>query len=357
MLLDKNSQILLSVERAGNDLRKGFPVVIKSQGGSVLAMSPETVLPVILNNVMAKTGESVDLILTANRLNFIDKNCDESGAAAVRIGKDNVKDIAALCGLEQVSNVAIGGHSAADNVSQMALKLVRIAELIPAVLVAKLPDSFDTEGILAISAEEISRYAEISSLELVEACCTKLVLKNHINAEIVAYRPNIGGKEHYAIVVGKVDKNPLVRVHSSCYTGDLLESLSCDCHDQLHSAIDLMHKTGGGIILYMLQEGRGIGLINKLRAYAQKELGLDTVDANEALGFDDDERLFQPAATILKKMGIGQVRLLTNNPKKAAGLEDCGIKVSECVPHIMQSNEHNEQYLKTKQDRLGHLGS
>jgi GTP cyclohydrolase II len=354
MLLDKKSKILLSIERAANDLRKGFPVIITDGKKRLLALSPETVSKEILNSVFDITISSLSLILTANRLNFIKNSKSTNDASAIKITRDQIENIPALCGIEEHS-AAIPQHEAAGELEKDALQLVRIAELIPCAITLNLPETFNDVDIIYIPAEYINEYQNLVSYQLQEACRTKLVLKQSINSEIIAYRPNIGGKEHYAIVIGSdLPEVPLVRVHSSCYTGDLLESLACDCHDQLHAAIDLMHKTGGGIILYMLQEGRGIGLINKLRAYALKEKGFDTVDANEALGFDDDERLFLPAAQILKELGINKIRLLTNNPKKALGLEECEITVTECVSHIMESNEHNEQYLKTKSDRLGH---
>jgi GTP cyclohydrolase II len=353
MLLDQKSKIILSVERAANDLRKGFPVVISQAAENLLVLSPETAAPEMVESVI-KQGEDFALIITANRLNFIDKVSNAKVSCSLRVSQRNIEDIPALCGVVAQSPVQIPQYKAANDLQNIGLQLARIAELLPSVLTIALPKTFVDENILSTPATYIKEYNDVAAYELQEACRTNLALKHNITSEIIAYRPNLGGKEHYAIIIGKPEKTPLVRVHSSCYTGDLLESLACDCHDQLHTAIDLMHKNGGGIILYMLQEGRGIGLINKLRAYALKEQGFDTVDANEALGFDDDERLFLPAAIILKKLGIKEVKLLTNNPKKSSALEDCGIKVIECVPHIMPTNKHNEQYLKTKSDRFGH---
>jgi GTP cyclohydrolase II len=352
-MLNKESQILLSVERACNDLRKGFPVIITSNNVKLLVLSPETVSTEILDNISSKIKQPVKIILTSNRLNHLNKNDSEKNISALEITKQKLKTIPALCGLAEENNVKLPNLLIATKAEKDALKLARIAELIPSVITVELKSSFKDKNLLSIPANYINKYSNIASLDLTESCRVKLVLKNSIQSEIIAYRPNIGGKEHYAIIIGKPEKTPLIRIHSSCYTGDLLESLACDCHDQLHTAIELMSKTGG-IILYMLQEGRGIGLINKLRAYAMKEKGFDTVDANNILGFDDDERLFEPAATILKQLKIKQINLLTNNPKKAKGLEDCGIKVTKCVPHIMETNQHNQQYLKTKSDRLGH---
>jgi GTP cyclohydrolase II len=181
-----------------------------------------------------------------------------------------------------------------------------------------------------------------------------LNLRDCGKAEIYAYRAEGKMSEHLALVIGKPGKKPLVRVHSCCYTGDLLGSLSCDCRDQLRGAIQLMEKSGGGILVYLMQEGRGIGLINKLRAYELQSNGMDTVEANEFLGFDDEERAFTPAAAILKELGVKNISLISNNPKKAHELEVEGIKVSKLVPMIIE-HEHNRHYLGTKQAKSGHI--
>jgi GTP cyclohydrolase II len=177
------------------------------------------------------------------------------------------------------------------------------------------------------------------------------------DAVVHAFRPADGGKEHLAIVIGDPVKDSpvLTRLHSECLTGDLLGSLRCDCGDQLRGAIQAIAAAGGGILLYLAQEGRGIGLVNKLRAYRLQDEGFDTIDANERLGFDADERVYRPAATILRALGFGKVRLLTNNPAKVEGLSACGIDVVERVPHRFPANGHNETYLRTKAARAGHL--
>ena len=176
------------------------------------------------------------------------------------------------------------------------------------------------------------------------------------DARVHAFRPRDGGPEHLAIVIGQPDTSQpvLVRLHSECFTGDLLGSLRCDCGDQLRGAIQAIAQAGGGVLLYLAQEGRGIGLVNKLRAYRLQDAGVDTLDANIALGFDADERVYLPAAEMLRQLGIGEVRLLTNNPDKLAALAACGIPVRARVPHAFPSNGHNERYLATKAERFGH---
>jgi len=147
----------------------------------------------------------------------------------------------------------------------------------------------------------------------------------------------------------------LARIHSECFTGDLLGSLRCDCGDQLRGAIAEIGKQGQGILLYLAQEGRGIGLVNKLRAYRLQDSGADTAEANRQLGFEADERIYLPAAEMLRQLGYSQVRLLTNNPAKVEGLRRCGVAVTERVPHIFPANEHNDRYLAAKVARLGHV--
>jgi len=176
-------------------------------------------------------------------------------------------------------------------------------------------------------------------------------------ARIVAFRPSDGGTEHLAIIIGEPprDRPVLTRLHSECFTGDLLGSLRCDCGDQLRGAIAEIGRHGHGILLYLAQEGRGIGLVNKLRAYRLQDSGADTFDANHQLGFDADERVYLPAAEMLRQLGFGEVRLMTNNPAKVEGLVHCGIAVVERVSHVFPANGHNERYLETKAAKFGHL--
>lgn len=176
---------------------------------------------------------------------------------------------------------------------------------------------------------------------------------------VVVYREIDGDKEHLAVIAGDVHnaEDLLIRVHSECLTGEALHSLKCDCRDQLDLALERIQSAGNGAVLYLRQEGRGIGLGNKIRAYAKQDEGLDTVDANLALGFEDDQRGYQMAADMLRDLGVRSVALMTNNPRKVQGLENDGIQVTRREPHEIEAHEHNRDYLKTKQDRLGHLGA
>ena len=175
-------------------------------------------------------------------------------------------------------------------------------------------------------------------------------------AQVVAFRDAATGEEHVALVIGAfAGKPPLVRLHSECLTGDVFGSLKCDCGPQLREALRLIQQAGGGVLLYLRQEGRGIGLANKIRAYQLQDRGFDTVDANRRLGFADDNRDYGLAAAMLRALGVREVRLLTNNPAKLAGLAAAGVRVAERVAHHMPTNPHNADYIATKQGRSGHL--
>ncbi|MCY8912264.1 bifunctional 3,4-dihydroxy-2-butanone-4-phosphate synthase/GTP cyclohydrolase II [Bacillus atrophaeus] len=176
--------------------------------------------------------------------------------------------------------------------------------------------------------------------------------------KVYGYTNEIDGKEHVALVMGEepFDEEPvLVRVHSECLTGDVFASHRCDCGPQLHAALAQISEAGRGVLLYLRQEGRGIGLINKLKAYKLQEEGYDTVEANEALGFLPDLRNYGIGAQILRDLGVREMKLLTNNPRKIAGLEGYGLQIAERVPLQMKAKEHNKKYLETKMDKLGHL--
>lgn len=174
--------------------------------------------------------------------------------------------------------------------------------------------------------------------------------------KIIAFRSVTDDKEHIALVKGTISEKPfLVRVHSECFTGDVLSSLRCDCQDQLYAAMDMINKEGEGIILYLRQEGRGIGLLNKIRAYELQDKGYDTVEANEELGFQPDLRDYGIGAQILADLGVHKLRLITNNPRKIIGLEGYGIEVVDRVPLEVECHVHNKRYLFTKREKMGHL--
>jgi GTP cyclohydrolase II len=225
-----------------------------------------------------------------------------------------------------------------------ALKLARMAGLLPALWLV------DAAEAVALAIEEIAGEPEATLVAR-----ARLPIAGITDAQMAAFRA-ADGSEHAALVIGAFGgRPPLVRLHSECLTGDVFGSLKCDCGPQLREALRIIGDSGGGILLYLRQEGRGIGLANKLRAYALQDRGLDTVDANERLGFADDERDYAHAAAMLRALGADTVRLLTNNPRKVAALEAAGIAVAERVPHHMPTNPHNADYLDVKRRRSGHL--
>jgi GTP cyclohydrolase II len=229
-----------------------------------------------------------------------------------------------------------------------ALRLARLAGLLPALFVgqAQLPAA-------ELTSAQVLTFGEGARLRI--AARARLPSTHAGTSEIVAFRSPDDPAEHVALLLGTPSgQPPLVRVHSECLTGDALGSLKCDCGPQLDAALAQIAASGWGLLLYLRQEGRGIGLVNKLRAYALQDQGFDTVDANLRLGFDDDERDFSVAARMLAALGQHRVRLLTNNPRKVAALEALGIEVAERVPLRAGENPHNADYLATKRDRSGH---
>jgi GTP cyclohydrolase II len=204
-----------------------------------------------------------------------------------------------------------------------------------------------------VTADAIMSHREADTL--IVAARAKLPVDAAENSEIVAFRSVSDSAEHVALLIGSPNgQPPLVRLHSECLTGDVLGSLKCDCGPQLQHALKLIADSGWGILLYLRQEGRGIGLVNKLRAYALQDQGFDTVDANVRLGFRVDARDFGVAARMLHLLGQDRIRLLTNNPQKVDGLAGAGIDVVDRVAHAMPPNPHNSRYLATKRDRTGH---
>jgi GTP cyclohydrolase II len=239
--------------------------------------------------------------------------------------------------------------------------LAKLAALLPAAVVLPLapaeaaPARRRTDFAVVDITEVLTRWAATACLSRVAEA--RVPLADAEDARLIAFRPGDGGSEHLAILIGTPDPGApvLVRLHSECLTGDLLASLRCDRGDQLRGAIAAIARAGGGILLYLAQEGRGIRLVNKLRTDQLQDASFDTVDANEQLGFDADERVYLPAAEMLRQLGFTAVRLLTNDPDKIAALESYGIRIVERVPHVFPANVQNERYLRTKAMRSGHL--
>ena len=224
---------------------------------------------------------------------------------------------------------------------------------------ARVPDLFriaDHHGVRIVNVKDLIAY-RMQGEKLIERLVTTTLPTRYGEFQLVLFRSTLDQAEHIALVKGPIraDVPVLVRVHSECLTGDVFGSLRCDCGDQLHAALAMVEKAGTGVVLYMRQEGRGIGLVNKLQAYRLQDDGLDTVEANERLGFRPDLRDYGIGAQILKDLGLGKMRLLTNNPQKRVGLQGYGLDIVERVPLEIPPNASNERYLQTKRDKLGHL--
>jgi GTP cyclohydrolase II len=239
--------------------------------------------------------------------------------------------------------------------AEAAMQLAMFAGILPAFLVAPEPAREPVD----LGAEDVAALRDARRLEI--ATRARLPIAASETAEVIAFRSADDMREHVALVVGEqsADRTPLVRLHSECLTGDIFGSLKCDCGPQLDAAlaaIDSEAQRGGwGVLLYLRQEGRGIGLINKLRAYRLQDQGFDTIEANQRLGLPAEARDFPVAARMLDLLGVRAVRLLTNNPAKVAAFEAAGVIVTERVPHSLPPNPHNTRYLATKRDRAGHL--
>jgi GTP cyclohydrolase II len=371
-----------AVERAMAELRRGGIVVLRGddgQGGLVIAA--ESCGPRALQRLQGLAQEAPVLVTTRRRAEAIGMEIPPhiAGGMGERnkpITLDLPEGVPVDIILRPHESEQAGRHialshlsrpvaSRAPQVAEAAIELAKIARLLPAVVVGPLTrdpgnkrrDWAREQDLLYVEAGDIASYEETAARTLQQVAQAHVPLEGAENARILAWRPSDGGKEHLAIVVGEIDPTEpvLIRLHSECFTGDLLGSLRCDCGVQLRGAIEQIAKLGSGVLLYLAQEGRGIGLVNKLRAYELQDDGFDTIDANEQLGFDADERIYAPAATMLTRMGIKRVRLMTNNPQKIAQLERYGIEVSERVAHAFPANGHNENYLRTKAERAGHL--
>jgi GTP cyclohydrolase II len=377
--VDTAALSLRSVHRVASDLRRGTPVLLRGDGHVLVIAAAETVGVEGLAEIAACAVGSPMLLVAPTRAAALVRTAMPLRAAAA----DAVPlppaspDVAAfrlspallapgtLRGLADptVELVLPDVPQPTRDVPPLAaaaLALAKLARLLPAVVAAPARESPDLD-LLAAGAADVLAYPAGVAASLRPVAEAAVPLEGAPDTRLVAFRAADGGVEHFAVLVGRPEdlalsgKVPLVRLHSECFTGDLLGSLRCDCGAQLRGAIRRMEEEGAGVLLYLAQEGRGIGLVNKLRAYRLQDGGLDTLDANRALGWSADERNFWVAAAMLEHLGVPRVRLLTNNPNKLAGLAACGIRVEGREAHAFAPNGVNDGYLETKARRFGHL--
>lgn len=336
--------------RAIDALRRGWAVTIDNEGQQIALAAVETA---------TGTDGATALLLSSSRaatLKLANQRAAADTALPVLIKAPSDLDVALALAIADptldLSYPMKGPFAAlplADAASALAaMELARLAGLLPAFLMLDSAGDVD-----AVSPHDVAAFDNSNSLQI--AARARLPVAANADAEIVAFRSDADSTDHVALIIGKRDATPpVVRLHSECLTGDVLGSLKCDCGPQLHEALHQISQASWGILLYLRQEGRGIGLINKLRAYALQDQGFDTVDANIRLGFAIDARDFSVAARMLELLGVQSVRLLTNNPEKVAGLQAEGVTVTERLPLKIVANPHNADYLATKRDRTGH---
>ena len=369
-----------SVERAISDLRRGALILLFDPLKRTAAIIQATELTTAkgLELISQLAGSEPSVVITNRRSAAIRLNTETRQVISVSIpsqgGIELVHRLAnpifeSQGGFDPINQKELDNlpvvPEATDGLAPKAVQLVKFARLLPSVILSRIPYAEMTrlsgwsksDSLLAVDARLIDSLPEMRAQRLVKAVSAQVPLIDSEETRLIAFRPVDGGEEHVAIVIGDPDvtQGVLVRLHSQCLTGDLLGSLRCDCGDQLRGAIKAISEYGGGVVVYLAQEGRDIGLVNKLRAYNLQDLGSDTVEANHQIGFEVDERIYAPAAEILKQLGIKKVKLLTNNPNKIDQLASTGIEVVERVKHAFPPNPHNREYLKTKAAKTGHL--
>ena len=364
--IQASARLLRQVDHAIADLRRGDVVVLVHDGASIVLEAAETLTSEGLARLARLTGRRLSLALTQRRaalLGWAPAPSGPGGTVLIPIPEGSEVDfLRELADPEAGAKapLAPGPATLPQGAADAAVELMKLGRLLPAAMMGPIGAADAAElaadGVHSVRSADIMAYRGMAAETLRPVAEAAVPLAGAENARIIAFRPSDGGNGQMAIVIGKPDpaQPVLVRLHSECFTGDLLGSLRCDCGDQLRGAIAEIARAGSGILLYLAQEGRGIGLVNKLRAYNLQDAGLDTFDANEQLGFDADERVYLPAAEMLRQLGATRVRLMTNNPEKVAALARCGITVTERVPHVFPSNAHNERYLHSKKTRHGH---
>lgn len=357
-----------AVARARADLRIGAPVALFAGSVAAIAIAAETCTAERFADLRRAAPDGVDLAITHRRAETLKARAYDDDIARLVVPGD--------CDLGWVQATADPSLDLANplrgpyrtrregtaDLHRMAVSLCKQARLLPAAVIAVFSDTAIIEDLVANAglcrlSEDMVHRAANTKVEMHKVSGARVPTRFADAGRVHVFRPSDGGEEHYAIEIGTPSRElpVLSRLHSACFTGDVIGSLKCDCGPQLNAAMDQIAEAGAGVLLYMNQEGRGIGLANKMRAYALQDQGYDTVEANHRLGFEDDERDFRLGAEILKALGFTSVRLMTNNPGKIAMMEASGVSVDERVPLQVGETDENRAYLATKAAKSGHL--
>lgn len=343
--------------RARADLRMGLPVALAGENGVLLVAAVETLTAARLAEMRA--FGPVQVALTKWRAETLSAPAYDTDLVRIEATAEaSIHWFHAMGDPSLDLAMPIKGpfrfvrDGGADH-HRAALQLCKDAGLLPAI--AAVETDATPNALLSLRSEDFESPAHPSPMDLISSARVPLHVAK--NSRVHVYRKQDGGEEHYAIEVGSParDKPVLSRLHSACFTGDLMGSLKCDCGAQLQAALHQIGHEGAGVLLYLNQEGRGIGLANKMRAYSLQDQGFDTVEANHRLGFEDDERDFRLGAEILRGLGFSATRLMTNNPAKVARMEETGISVAERVPIRVGETHENKGYLETKARKSGHI--
>jgi GTP cyclohydrolase II len=352
------------IARLRADLRMGVPVIIVQDGRFYVIAAVESLDESRLADIRSladKQGETMQLAITARRAKTLHARAYDGDLARLIVPRDAtlrwLRSVADPS--DDLSTPMKGPFESLRNgmaeIHRAALALCKQSRLLPTALILPLQDP-DLPELHMIPLAELTPHLTHSS-PLSRVASANVPLQVSKAGRVHVFRPADGGEEHYAIEIGKPlrDTPVLSRLHSACFTCDLIGSLKCDCGPQLRAALRQIGAEGQGVLLYLNQEGRGIGLANKMRAYSLQDQGFDTVEANHRLGFEDDERDFRIGAEILRALGFSAIRLMTNNPRKVEMMNAEGIEVVERVPLAVGKNPLNSDYLKTKATKSGHL--
>ena len=360
-------------ERGLFELQRGRPLCVTALGDHGTA---RTVLLATVEGLSAKTLKQIQgvdngricLVVTGYRAEAMGLTTADNGRAAISLALSvsvTPDEILSLSSTSADCRVGSGDVRQASPPEVGGLTLARLGRLLPAVVSASVDESTASDvrelvksgAVLSVTTSQIDTMASAVRVEVTHVSDGPVPLREAENARFISFREANGILEHVAVIIGERSNWPdpiPVRIHSACLTGDLFGSLRCDCGEQLQGSLRIFNERGGGVLLYLAQEGRGIGLGNKLRAYALQQEGLDTVDADCVLGFGADERRYDAAVEMLRHLDVRRIQLLTNNPEKIRAVREGGIEVVERQALYGTLNPHNQRYVKTKVQRAGH---